>query len=287
MVGENDAPQTVSGDKQPSAICESLMNAALRGALLEMPWPAWTVTSEGGADCALWTNAALDGLMRGGDMARAEADLKAYSLAVARNEATDATIVIGTVRFRPGLRIESDADGRFAAVGWLTPLAASDSRVPTELLETFSDRTLVFDQKTGLTVKASTDRELRAEISRSRRYGNALSVLLACVQVADGDPESRTLEALTLLSRTLKENLRWVDVLGAWDAQTVIVILPETSHTSAEALIEKLTSPLSVLSEVFPGVEFSMGVCQWADGMLPDDVVQGARQNAATLPNKP
>lgn len=284
MVGENDAPQTLSDDKEPSVICASLMNEALRGALVEMPWPAWTVISEDGAGCVLWTNAALDGLMRGGDMARAEADLKAYSLATAQNAATDATLVIGTVRFRPGLHIEAGEDGQFAAVGWLTPLAASDSRVPTELLETFSDRTLVFDQKTGLTVKASTDRELRAEISRSRRYGNALSVLLASVRVDDGDPENRTLEALTLLSRTLKENLRWVDVLGAWDAQTVIVVLPETSQSSADALVEKLSSPLSVLSEVFPGVEFSLGVCQWADGMLPDDVVQGARQNAVALP---
>lgn len=262
---------------------EALMSQALFGALTEMPWPMWTARARAGESCSLWTNAALDSLIRSGDPVRAEAELKAFTAAVAGGATTDATLLMGTTRFRPGLHAQTGADGSWCAVGWLVPLASAHVRAPGELLENLTDRTLVFDQKTGLTVRATTDRELRAEISRSRRYGNALSVLIAEVYPQTDAARELALDALTLLARTLKENLRWVDVLGAWDAETIVVILPETGHAAAEALLEKLASPVSVVSEVFPGFDFHLGFCEWADGMMPDQMVAGARASARSL----
>lgn len=266
---------------------DPLLAQALCGSLVELPWPLWTAKAAAGGDCVLWTNASLDSLMRSGDFARAEAELKAYTRAVAGGTQTDATLLMGTTRFRPGLHSVADPEGGWCAVGWLTPLTSAHTRAPGELLENLTDRTLVFDQRTGLTVRATTDRELRAEISRSRRYGNALSVLVAEVYPQDDDARALAMDALTLLARTLKENLRWVDVLGAWDAETIVVILPETAKSSAEALLEKLNSPISVVSEVFPGFDFHMGICEWQDGLMPDQMVAGARAAASTLKKSP
>ena len=87
---------------------------------------------------------------------------------------------------------------------------------------------------------------LDAEISRSRRYANPLSCLVAQVDDDTG--------AYTGLERMLREQLRWVDVLARWSEHELLVLLPETHARAATALCRKLanqarsqTSPIVVL----------------------------------------
>lgn len=89
----------------------------------------------------------------------------------------------------------------------------------------------------GCTVAGVLSREaaglrLDAEISRSRRYSNPLSCLIARL---DGDAT-----AYAALERLLREQLRWVDVLARWSDTELLVVLPETPARAATALCRKL-----------------------------------------------
>ena len=257
--------------------------SALKQSVEAMPWPIWVAAparDETGNDVAacegvsLWTNGPLDALMRAADIESTSAELRSLSRVAEGVEPLVATILIGETRYRPTVQHAHGPDGEWACIGWLTPLAGETDRSPDELIETLTRRSLVFDQRTGLTVRATTERELRSEISRSRRYGNPLSVLT--VEIG-GDALDDETPALVAVSRTLKDNLRWVDILGAWDANTVVVILPETDAESAQRLAAKLVDPLADVAMDFAGLSLATGVAQWTAADQPDDLVGRAR----------
>lgn len=257
--------------------------SALKRSVEAMPWPIWVATparDEVGNDVAacdgvsLWTNAPLDALMRTADIASTSAELRSLSRVAEGIEPLVATILIGETRYRPTVQHAHGPDGDWACIGWLTPLTGDTTHSPDELIETLTRRSLVFDQRTGLTVRATTERELRSEISRSRRYGNPLSVLT--VEIGGDDVEDVT-PALVAVSRTLKDNLRWVDILGAWDARTVVVILPETDADSARQLAGKLAEPLAAVAADCGTPTLATGAAQWTAADQPDDLIARAR----------
>jgi len=270
-------------------IHEDHLASALKKSLEAMPLPVWVATparDETGAEVAacdgvsIWTNAPLDALMRSADIESTSAELRSLSRVADGVQPLSATLLIGDTRYRPNMKHSIGPDGEWACVGWLTPLASADDKAPSELVETLTRRSLVFDQRTGLTVRATTERELRSEVSRSRRYGNPLSVFVAEIGTAGSD-EAGLIDALVTLARTLKENLRWVDILGAWDGTTVVVILPETDETSARRLIDKLAEPLEQVRASHAGLVLAAGVAQWQPSDQPDDLVARARADAS------
>ncbi|MCC7121016.1 MAG: PAS domain-containing protein [Gammaproteobacteria bacterium] len=105
----------------------------------------------------------------------------------------------------------------------------------------FSGSVLLFDGGTGVdsTVAGVLSREaallrLDAEISRSRRYSNPLSCLVAQIDGGTGD--------YATLERMLRDQLRWVDVLARWSETELLVLLPETPARAATALCRKLAT---------------------------------------------
>ena len=103
----------------------------------------------------------------------------------------------------------------------------------------FKGSVLLFDGtgESSATVAGVLSREaallrLDAEISRSRRYSNPLSCLVARV---DGDAG-----VCATLERMLRDQLRWVDVLARWSDAELLVLLPETPARAATALCRKL-----------------------------------------------
>ncbi|MGE3774775.1 MAG: PAS domain-containing protein [Gammaproteobacteria bacterium] len=126
----------------------------------------------------------------------------------------------------------------------------------------FSGSVLLFEGAGGggTTVAGVLPREaallrLEAEISRSRRYSNPLSCLVARV---DGEAS-----AYAALERMLRDQLRWVDVLARWSDTELLVLLPETPARAATALCRKLATQARGLGRE---VVVTWGASTWRRG---------------------
>lgn len=154
-------------------------------------------------------------------------------------------------RGRPGMRLrvvtrELDDDTRLVLVSDVTGLAKGGNGLDLHELS----RT---DLDTGLLTPKAIFQQLVSEVSRCRRYGNHLSVILARVPNADDDVISK-------VAVRLADNLRWVDFAGRLESDSFLLVLPETEAESANQLVAKI-SPL--LDQVLDGVQVQCGVAQW------------------------
>lgn len=147
----------------------------------------------------------------------------------------------GEQRFQCTVRSLRLADGSAVECGYLTPLpgTAHGANSLTVL------GALELDPVTGLPGRLSIARVLDAELSRSRRYENPLSALLIKATPADGDPTGAHGQALIRRTAQLvREQIRWVDKVGLWGPEELLLILPETPRESAEQLASKIETTL-------------------------------------------
>ncbi len=137
------------------------------------------------------------------------------------------------------------------------------------------------DPDTRLLTQQSVMAQLVAEVSRSRRYNNALAVFMIDlgqpVSNNNSSAESGRAAALIQTARFLKERLRWVDVIGHWGDSSILVVLPETNLESATQLAGRLRAEMdkSDLLEwardpAAEGLAINLGVTAWKKG---DDAV--------------
>jgi len=130
------------------------------------------------------------------------------------------------------------------------------------------------DAGTGLLNRRNVLQELNAQVSRSRRYGNVLSILH--VRLPALAPEVRR-----SLAQALKGTLRWVDIIGRWDDTALLVILPETSREAASVLAHKLGE---VMRQACPQTGSSgVGVAQWVRGEETSELVERAAAQVREL----
>ena len=74
----------------------------------------------------------------------------------------------------------------------------------------------------------------------------------------------------------MKEQLRWVDLLGQWSDDTLLVVLPETALDAAEGLRAKLAALLEA-----PGDgAITCGVTAWHKGDNAERMVSRAMASA-------
>ncbi len=170
-------------------------------------------------------------------------------------------------------------DGR-----WLRHFTATleDGRVAVYLLDAEGERQAAVDRHellraleaqqtrdplTGLYNRSMLMQLLDGQISRSRRYGNPLSIMVLELGAStpeaggDSDPEREVMAA----GQVLREQLRWVDQVGRLGERTFLVILPETPEEAAEKLAGKLIRALSVLA-LGGGVRVRLTVCAGVSG---------------------
>jgi diguanylate cyclase (GGDEF)-like protein len=134
------------------------------------------------------------------------------------------------------------------------------------------------DPVTGMLNRRALFQNLEQQTSRSRRYGNAVSVMI--MRIANlldyirhyGNENADTL--LLSVSQTLNDQMRWADVIGRLDKTEFLLILPETSEEATRELREKIREHVSKI--VLPAVEdgsfnlqLEFGMAQWRKG---DDV---------------
>ena len=123
----------------------------------------------------------------------------------------------------------------------------------------------------GVLSRGAIINRLEAEVSRSRRYANPLSCIT--VQLAKKAEDTLASE----IARKVKGQLRWVDLLGKWNDETLLIVLPETDEYAARALSEKLLSSVS-LTICSSGVTLpaDLGTSSWAGGDNAERLVRRA-----------
>ena len=92
----------------------------------------------------------------------------------------------------------------------------------------------VRDPATGVLNRRGILAMLDKQVTRTRRYGNPLS--LVCVALPRGHADMHCVAWV----RELRDRLRWVDEIGRLDAAHVLLILPETDEANAARLMAKL-----------------------------------------------
>jgi diguanylate cyclase (GGDEF)-like protein len=137
----------------------------------------------------------------------------------------------------------------------ITELAAQ-SRFMPELRQPDS-----LDPETGLMTRKHIHQKLLAEVSRSRRYENHLSVIL--FQIPELAAEERKSAFIKSAAEVLKDNLRWVDLVGQWEIDEFLIVLPETAEADAKQLAEKISANFDRL---LPATEIRVAVTDWQKG---------------------
>lgn len=145
----------------------------------------------------------------------------------------------------------------------------AENRELQERIET----TRINDPLTGLPNRRAITQHLELHVSRSRRYGNHLSLALVRMRLSLPDAGIHR-EAhdpvLLAVSRYLRDRLRWVDQIARWDDDAFLVILPETDEDTAGELLDRIAGEIDqlVLPELLrhARVELAVGVTGWQKG---------------------
>lgn len=131
------------------------------------------------------------------------------------------------------------------------------------------------DPLTGLPNRHALLQGIDPLVSRSRRYHNPLSVIrLRLDNLAELDAEhgkGSGDRALVAVTHMLKDQMRWADMVGRFDADEFLLVLPETAAAAAGLLKDKLQQRLQEL-EAKGGDDKPMrlaaqfGVTDWQQG---------------------
>lgn len=131
------------------------------------------------------------------------------------------------------------------------------------------------DSLTSLPNHKALWQALEPLISRSRRYENPLTLVrLRIGTVTDLDamhgPGAHD-TAMVKLAQTLRDQVRWADLVGRFDESEFLLILPETTAEAAQTLVDKLRERISELHLMIDqGDTFSIsplfGIASWQKG---------------------
>lgn len=136
----------------------------------------------------------------------------------------------------------------------------------------------ITDPLTGMANRKATLQALAAQVTRSRRYGNLLS--LGAMRLSHPDlPETNLPDGSILaLAHYLRERLRWADIIGRYEEQLFLLLMPETSQQDATRILEQIVEECreGALSELDgnPMPELAIGVAAWEKGDDPQRLIQ-------------
>ncbi|SMF97178.1 GGDEF domain-containing protein, diguanylate cyclase (c-di-GMP synthetase) or its enzymatically inactive variants [Methylomagnum ishizawai] len=135
------------------------------------------------------------------------------------------------------------------------------------------------DPATGVLNLRAILQALENQMGRSRRYGNPLAAILLRVLPPDGEPDP---EALKRVAQELNAELRWADQIGRFDANSFLVVLPETRLAAAEALAAKLGAERAARVRAGGG-SIAVSATDWRTG---DDARKLLRRLLPTPPQR-
>ncbi len=100
------------------------------------------------------------------------------------------------------------------------------------------------DPVTGTLNRRTIIQELNTQVSRSRRYGNPLSVILLDYVLDSNSDEELRNQTQQTIANCINSELRWVDVLGSLSAGKFLIILPESDENAVSQAWNKISRQL-------------------------------------------
>lgn len=141
----------------------------------------------------------------------------------------------------------------------------------------------ITDDLTGLANHRATLQSLSIQVTRSRRYGNPLT--LGAVRISDPNDQDHPLPDSTILtfSHYLRERLRWADSIGRYEAGLFLLVMPETRQDDAINLLrqihqECLDGALKELGRT-PIPEIDIAAAAWKKGDDPQKLFRRTLQS--------
>lgn len=147
----------------------------------------------------------------------------------------------------------------------------------TEELATLNTR----DPVTGLPNRRALLQSLDPLVSRSRRYHNPLTLMRVAVQGPAADDQ------MLAIGQTLRDQMRWADLLGRYERNEFLLVLPETTEEAALKLLEKLNQALrrrAVAAQSGEPLTYLWGLASWAAGDDPAKLLRRAEPLQALPP---
>ena len=162
--------------------------------------------------------------------------------------------------------------------------------VQTELLSKLA----AFDDLTGVYNRRSMFHHLEAELSRCRRYGRSLGILMVDIdhfkRVNDEHGHLVGDQALRWVATTLQNELRSMDFLCRYGGEEFCAILPETNRPgvlrAGERLRVAIERTLFSQNDIQLSLSISLGGASWAADESNDIPDLLARADAALLEAK-
>jgi two-component system cell cycle response regulator len=138
------------------------------------------------------------------------------------------------------------------------------------------------DELTELPNRRGASRQIDVLMSRARRHGHQLALLLIDADrfkvINDEHGHAVGDVVLRELAARLRERVRREDVVGRWGGEEFVVALPETTPDGAAAVAESLRAGVGGTPIVADGVELSVtisiGVTAWTGEDLDDLVAR-------------
>ena len=163
-------------------------------------------------------------------------------------------------------------------------LCCVEDRTREHDLERRLEESRLTDPLTGLANRRALAQALSGQVTRSRRYGNPLSIALVEVGINHSDlPVPDPL--ILALGHFLRERLRWADTLGRLEPQRFLAILPETDEQAARHLMKGIleASGEMNLPEPFTGIRpaLRVGVAGWHGGQDANALLRAAVEDLA------
>ncbi len=129
------------------------------------------------------------------------------------------------------------------------------------------------DFATGLPNRHALLQGLEPLISRSRRYGNPLSLIMLHAHPEGAEAAGGALQEQLWMqvAQLLKDQMRWADIIGRYDGSDFLLILPETAEEAAGQLAEKLSALVKgLILKSVDGVSYQIkpycGITGWRKG---------------------
>jgi len=138
------------------------------------------------------------------------------------------------------------------------------------------------DQLTGLYNRSAISELLKAEIERSRRYHQYLSVVMIDIdlfkRINDRYGHDAGDVVLAKIGSVLNHNLRKPDVVGRWGGEEFLVIAPNSDSAAGAKLAERLRNLIKEIPdrEVPEAISASFGVSQLICGQSHDQMLYQA-----------
>ncbi len=137
------------------------------------------------------------------------------------------------------------------------------------------------DKLTGLGNRNFLDEQLKKELERSGRYGNAFSIILLDMDhfktINDSHGHLAGDNFLRSIAKLLKDGIRNTDTLGRWGGEEFLIVCPETELQSCSLMAEKIRARVAVHD--FPTVgrkTVSAGVASYRSGDTYDTLLSRA-----------